>query len=344
MCGVTKHLTTLASALVLIGAVGFASAVPASAQSKDETITVQDYPGTSNMLFRIAKAKGYCAAHGITCQLKFIASGPLGAQALLAGSIDVGFFPASVQINAMVKGAQLKAIASGAQSNILLVVIRNDVEAPNSAKGYPAFMADLKGKKIGVPARAAGVELDFLILAQEAGLKSTDFTFVANGSPNTAYAALVSKQVDANVSFDPSGTICDVLKTCRVLYRASEATGPKAIVATHGAAANFVVTDGFIAQKPHVVAAMLVALRDAEAFIQKPENFEEALAIAKTFFKFEMERGDEIMATQLKRVIPSYKASLSRTALQQIADNMLASKQIEAPFEITKMVYEKALQ
>ena len=78
MCGVTKHLTTLASALVLIGAVGFVSAVPASAQSKDETITVQDYPGTSNMLFRIAKAKGYCAAHRIMCQLKFIASGPLG--------------------------------------------------------------------------------------------------------------------------------------------------------------------------------------------------------------------------------------------------------------------------
>jgi NitT/TauT family transport system substrate-binding protein len=328
----------------------FAGAAPAievssvRAQDTGETVTVQDYPGTSNMLFRVAKAKGYCEAHGIKCELKFIASGPLGAQALLAGSIDVGFFPASVQINAMVKGARLKTIASGAQKNILIVVMRNDIAAPNSEKGYPAFLHELKGKKIGVPARAAGVELDFLLLAREAGLKDGDFTFVANGSPNTAYGSLISGQVDANVSFDPSGIMCEVLKTCRLVYRASEASGPETIVATHGAAANFVVTEDFVARKPNVVAAILAALRDSEAFIQKPENFDEALAIAKTFFRFEMDRGDEIMAAQLKRAIPSYKAGLSRSALRQIADNMLASKQLDSPFDTANMVYDKALE
>jgi NitT/TauT family transport system substrate-binding protein len=339
-----QALCVLASTILFAGAATALHAPSVRAQGTIETITIQDYPGTSNMLFRIAKAKGYCEAHGIKCELKFITSGPLGAQALLAGSIDVGFFPASVQINAMLKGARLKTIASGAQKNILTIVMRNDVMAPNSEKGFPAFLQDLRGKKIGVPARAAGVELDFLLLAREAGLKDGDFTFVANGSPNTAYGSLISGQVDANVTFDPSGTMCEVLKTCRLVYRASEANSPATIVATHGAAANFVITDDFIARKPNVVSAILEALRDAEAFIQKPENFDEALAIAKTFFSFEMERGDEILAAQLKRVIPSYRAGLSRSALRQIADNMLALKQLDAPFDTTQMVYDKALE
>ena len=115
-------------------------------------------------------------------------------------------------------------------------------------------------------------------------------------------------------------------------------------MATHGAAANFVVTEDFITQKPKVVTAILAALRDAEAFIQKPENFSEALMIAKTFFRFDIDRGDDIMAAQLKRSIPSYKAGLSRSALRQIADNMLTSKLLEAPFDTTNMIYDKALE
>lgn len=339
-----RTVCLLASAILCSGVAATISSPKARAQGASETVTVQDYPGTSNMLFRIAKAKGYCEAHDIKCELKFIVSGPLGAQALIAGSIDIGFFPASVQINAMLRGARLKAIASGAQKNILTIVARNDVSAPNSDKGYPAFLHDLKGKKIGVPARAAGVELDFLLLVREAGLKDGDFTFVANGSPNTAYGSLISGQVDANVTFDPSGTMCEVLKTCQLIYRASDAQSPAILVATHGAAANFVTTEDFIARKPNVIAAVLAALKDAEAFIQKSENFDEALAIAKTFFRFEMERGDEILAAQLKRGVPSYRAGLSRSALRQIADNLLASKQLDVPFDTTQMVYEKALE
>jgi hypothetical protein len=44
------------------------------------------------------------------------------------------------------------------------------------------------------------------ILARKAGLRAEEFTFVAVGSPNTAYPTLVSKQVDAAMSFEPLGT------------------------------------------------------------------------------------------------------------------------------------------
>ena len=161
-----KWIGTLALAVLC------ASGTAASAQGKGETVKIQDYPGIGNMLFRVALSKGYCEAHGIKCQLQMIPSGPLGAQALLAKSIDVGFFPPEVLINASVKGAALKIILSGATLNVFHIVIRNDLEAPNAAKGYPAFMADLKGKKIGVPARGSGGELQFGLLAEGAGLKA----------------------------------------------------------------------------------------------------------------------------------------------------------------------------
>jgi NitT/TauT family transport system substrate-binding protein len=146
-----------------------------------------------------------------------IPSGPLGTQALLAKSIDVAFIGPDIQINAMIKGARLKAIVSGAEGNPFLIVIRNDLAAPHAESGYPAFMADLKGKRIGVPARGAAAELQFVVLAEKAGLNADDFTFVAVGAPNTAYGALISRQVDAEMSFPPSDALCDVLKTCRTI-------------------------------------------------------------------------------------------------------------------------------
>jgi len=319
-----------------------ASATAASAQGKGETVKIQDYPGIGNMLFRVAVSKGYCEAHGIKCQLQMIPSGPLGAQALLAKSIDVGFFPPEIQINASIKGAKLKIISSGATLNVFHIVIRNDLEAPNAAKGYPALMADLKGKKIGVPARGSGGELQFGMLAEGAGLKADDFTFVAVGAPDTSYGALTSKQIDASMTFEPSGSMCDVLKTCKTIFRAFETKEPAAIAGTNGASSNMVVTQEAIDKAPHVQDALIAAAKDAEAFIQDPKNFDEALKIAQSYFKFNMPKGDEVMESSLKNAIPAYKAGVSRAALQQIADNMLATKQIEAKFDIGKLLYDKA--
>jgi NitT/TauT family transport system substrate-binding protein len=306
------------------------------AQGKGDTVRIQDYPGIGNMLYRIAATKGYCEKHGVTCQLQMIPSGPLGAQALLAKSTDVAFIGPDIQISAMIKGARLRAIVSGASANTFLIVIRDDLAAPNAGNGYPAFMADLKGKRIGVPARGAAAELQFVVLAQKAGLKAEDFTFVAVGSPNTAYGALISKQVDAEMSFPPSDALCDVLKTCRTIYRAYQSRElPQA-------STNMVVTQETIDKNAHVVDALIAAAEDGEAFIQDPNNYAEALQIAQSYFKFDMPKGDAVMDAALRRAIPFYKAAISRSALKAFADYMLATKQIEAPFDATTLVYAKA--
>ncbi len=337
---ISKFMSSAVAAGAVLAAIAMAG--PAAAQGKGETLKIQDYPGVGNMLTRIAISKDFCKARGITCQLQMIPTGPLGGAALLGKSIDVGFFPPETQIAAMLKGAQLKAVASGAILNVYLIVTRNDVETPNLAKGAPDFMQDLKGKKIGVTARGSAAEAMFIFLAQKAGLKAEDFTFVANGAPNTAYGTLMSKQVDANMSFEPSGALCEVLKTCKVLYRAGLSEKPAELFAVNGAASNLVVTQETLDKNGAAVEAYVNALKDAEAFIQDPKNFDEALKIAETFFKFEFPRGDEVMKEALKIAIPAYKASISRPALKAINDYLVATKQLEAPFDTTRLVWEKA--
>lgn len=329
---------------LVAGALAMAASLPAAAQGKGETLKIQDYPGVGNMLTRIAQAKGFCEKRGVTCQLQIIPTGPLGASALLGKSIDVGFFPPETQIAAMVKGANMKAVASGAVLNVYMIAARNDIDLPNADKGFPAFVGDLKGKKIGVTARGSAAEIMFAFLAKAAGLKSEDFTFVAVGAPNTAYGALISKQVDANMTFEPSGALCEVLKTCRVLYRAALSEKPAELFAVNGAASNLVVTQETLDKNPQAVEGLVNALKDAEAFVQDEKNFDEAFKIALSFFKFDMPKGDEVMKAALKTAIPAYKASISRPALKAIGDYLLATQQIETPFDTTRLVWEKAPQ
>lgn len=327
---------------ILLLACALACSGPAAAQGKGETLRFQDYPGSGNMLIRIAAAKGYCEKAGIKCELQMIPSGPLGAQALLAKSIDVGFFPPEVQISAMTRGAKLKAIFSGAALNVFLIAIRPGLEAPNADKGYPAFMADLKGRKIGVPARGSGGEKTFTFLLQKAGMSPDDVTFVAVGAPNTSYGALISKQIDATINFEPSGVLCDVLKTCKTIWRGALSPQPAEIFATNGASSNHVVRQDFIDQHPDAVQAIIKVAEEAEAFIQNPANFQESVKIALTYFKFDMKNGDQLMAATLKQAIPAYKAGISRPAAKAIADYLYSTKQIEAPFDATRLIYEKA--
>jgi NitT/TauT family transport system substrate-binding protein len=329
-----------ASAIALI--VSTLMSFSAFAQEERTRVRIQDYPGTGNMLFRIAISKGFCEKHGITCELKIIPSGPLGASALLSKSIDVGFFPAEVQISAMIAGAKLKAILSGARLNPFAIVVRNDPDLLHGVRQFPELMTALKGRRIGVPARGGSAELQFGLLAKKARLTPADFTYVAVGAPSTSYGALVSKQIDASMAYEPSLSMCEVLQTCTVVFSLSETDEPPEIARTNGGVTNSVVTDEMSERNPRVVDALIAAAKDAEIFVQNPANFDEALQIAKSFFSFDLPKGDEIMERSFKRTLPTLRSSIDRSALGQIAENMLAMKQIEAPFDPTRLVHAKA--
>ena len=316
--------------------------VDALAQGESKTIKIQDVPGVGNMLFRVAISKGYCERHGIKCELQMIPNAPLAAQALLAKNIDVATLAPEVQMSAMIKGAKIRAVAGALSLVPASLVIRNELPAPNAGKGYPVFMQDLIGKKIGVPVRGGAGEFQFVAMLQKAGYSADGVSFVAVGAPNTGYPALISGQVDAVWSFEPTGTMCEFLKTCRELWRAATAPEPTEITATNGAGVLFVFRQDDIDQKTDVVEAFLETARDAEAFIQNAANFDEVVRIANNYSKFDLPDGEGLMTATLRRMLPGYRVSISRRALKASADYMYETKQINAPFDYTTLIYDKA--
>lgn len=335
-----KDIFATISALTLLATIGGT----ALAQGKGETVKFQDYPGVGNMLIRVAIAKGYCEKAGIKCELQTIPAAPLGAQAMMAKSIDSFLGPAEVMNNAILKGAKMKMVVGGAVSNVLQMIVGNHVNAPNADKGYPAFMADLKGKKIGVTARGAATEIFTRWMLTKAGINPDDVTFVAVGGPNTAYGALVSRQVDAITIFEPAGAMCTVLGTCKVVYRAAFDPEPKELFALNGGGNGLVFTQDYIDRNPHVIAAVIAAVKEADAFINVKANFAEVKAIAERFFKFDIPKGDEILTLALQSAIDAdtYRATLDPKAMQAGLDLLLATGQIEKAAPMTELVYEGA--
>ena len=330
--------------ILLSVALALAFTGPAAAQGKGETVKFQDYPGIGNMLLRVAISKGYCDKYGIKCTLQVIPSGPLGAQALLAKSIDAGLFPAEIMVGAVLKGAKMKIVAGGATVNVAALIAGNHTETPNAGKGWPAFMQDFKGKKIGVTARGSLMEMITTWMLLNSGMKAEDATFVAVGGPNTAYGALVSKQVDAIMMFEPAPAMCTVLGTCKVIWRGAEDKEPAAQYALNGGGSGQVFTQDYIDRNPQVIEAVIKAVQDADAFINNPANFGELEKIANSYFKFEMARGDEVLREALRRALiaKAYSASINRNAVKAGLDFLIENKQLEKAPPVSEFVLDKA--
>lgn len=336
-----KSLKTLGTIAVSMAAMVTCAAF---AQGKGETVKFQDYPGLGNMLVRVAISKGYCEKVGIKCELQTIPASPLGAQAMMANSITSFMGPAEVMNNAVIKGSKMKMVAGGAVTVVLQLIGGNHIDTPNATKGWPNFMQDFKGKKIGVTARGAATEAWTIWMLNKAGIKAEDVTFVAVGGPNTAYGALVSKQVDALMIFEPVGAMCDVLKTCKRIWTAATDPQPAEIFAMNGGSVGQVFTQEYIDKNPHVIDAVQKALKEADTFINNPANFAEANKIASQFFKFDMAKGDEVLAHSLKLAIDAgtYRAAINRKAMQQGLDLLVATKQLEKAAPLSDLLYDKA--
>jgi NitT/TauT family transport system substrate-binding protein len=314
------------------------------AQGKGETVRVADSPGIGNMPLRVAIRKGYCEKHGIKCESKIVANGPLAVQTLLAGDVEVVFTATEVFIFGAARGADLKLLpVNGVRTPIFFVVAGNHLETPNASKGYPAVMQDLKGRKIGVTSRGSGAELQLVDMLKGAGMAVGDVTIVAVGAPNTAFPALANKQIDAVVTFEPFGAMCQVTKACRVLVDPRAGEGPKELAAMGPAAVSNAVRGDWAQKNPHVIEAFSKAIMEANAFVNNMANLAELSQISQSFFKFEGPQGEAITNAALRIAIEpkAYGGELDPLALQSIAAYLNRTGQMPQLFDTSKMIYKR---
>ncbi|MGH6761645.1 MAG: aliphatic sulfonate ABC transporter substrate-binding protein [Phyllobacterium sp.] len=142
---------------------------------------IADYFGTS--LTAIASDQDLWAKHGLEPELKVFTNGPIQIQALGANSLDFGYIgPGAMWLPASGKAKIVAMNALGLSDRVIALAGNNT-------------MADLKGKKIGVPEGTSGDMLLRLALAK-ANMQLSDVE-VIKMDPSTVVSAFASKQIDA---------------------------------------------------------------------------------------------------------------------------------------------------
>ncbi|WP_448464877.1 aliphatic sulfonate ABC transporter substrate-binding protein [Martelella sp. AMO21009] len=170
--------------LVLMAAVAAAAlSGPASAEELDKIRMgyIADYFGTS--VAAIATEEDLWAKHGLEADLKVFTNGPIQVQALNAGSLDFAYIgPGALWLPA---SGQAKVIAVNALGYTDRVIAQPGIDS----------IADLKGKKVGVPEGTSGDMLLRLAL-EKAGMTLDDIDVIPM-DPSTVVTAFASGQVDA---------------------------------------------------------------------------------------------------------------------------------------------------
>ena len=135
------------------------------------------------MLFAIAAEKKLWDAQGLAPDLKVFNNGPLQIQALGTGDLQFGYIgPGAMWLPASGK-AQVCAINSVGNADRLI------------AQAGISSVADLKGKKIGIPEGTSGDMITQLAL-EKAGMSYADVEKVVMDPP-TIVSAFSAKQIDA---------------------------------------------------------------------------------------------------------------------------------------------------
>lgn len=317
-----RVLATLALSLLGLGG----SALAENGPGKGQVLRIQDYPGVGNTLLRVAASKQFCEKYGIKCQLRSLPNGAVGAQAYMAGELDVAYVGPEIMLPAVSRGADAKVVAGNYAPQPFIVVTRPGMALPNAARGYPALMSDFKGLKVGVPARGSVAETVFSEMLDEAGLSAKDITYVAVGGPATAVPPLVNKQVDVLMLFSPLDGICEVQKVCEIVLDIRKGDGPKTLRDTMGAGIPLWMKAAYIKDNPEALKGLRLAVADALAFVREPKNFDEVVAISATYFQMPGETGAQTMRVALRHAIPGFDNAVKPQALQAIVNYMTGNK------------------
>lgn len=340
----------IASLRISIAALAFTTGAFGQAQpkvvAKGETLKIQIYPGTmgsGHVVLWVAADKGFCEAHGVKCQLVEIPSGALGLQALASGSIDVAYATTEVAMQAAARGNDIQLVASTHPNLYISLNVATRVPMPNAAKGYPAVMADLKGKKVGVAARGAATEIQMRALLVGAGMKPEDVTFVAVGAPATAYQALQSGQVDAAMSWPPMDTVCRLTTHCRPIVELGKGQGPADLKSLNGGVQELSMSRKLIESNPVLIDAFIQSLEEATRWLKDPKNYSELLAISRKRFTLgNIPNADEGLESLLKSEIENSGVTLDRQAVKAHADYLAKYQVLDKTFDTSRFVYKNA--
>lgn len=331
-------------------AAAFAAAAPAAARAVEangETIRIHHFNGSvGNMHAFVAARKGFCEKHNFHCELVSINNSLTAVQTVVGGSLDVAQGGIEMTASAINAGADVVIVGVSLPRAVLFLSARSDVPLPHKEQGYPAVMADLKGLRIGVPARGAAGEVYLNVMLREAGLVPGDVTVVAVGGPQTAYTSMVvGKQIDAAVTFSPAKELCTASKACTTVVDMTKGEGPELFRKEAASGVVFVARRAFAEGHPKLMAAFYAAMTDAADWFRDPANVDELVGLYKPSLKIgDIPDPDGLLRSWIVNSVGKYSPNLavSRDGVRAAIDFAVEHKMLDRPVDVSKVVWEKA--
>ncbi len=254
-----RHLMVTSAALA--GTSVFSIGGRARAQSAEMTIGyIADFPNAS--VLAIAKEQKLWEAEGIEPTVKVFTNGPIQIQAMGAGSLNFG----------TIGPGALWLPASGRAK----VVGVNDIGFSDRviAQAGIASMADLKGKKVGVPQGTSG-DMILRMALTKAGMTIADIQMVPM-DPSTVVASFTSKQIDgAGIWYPLIDTIKPRVPDMKELASNQEFYPQTSFINT------FVARNEIVEQNPDLVKKFLRVMKKAMDY--RVANLDHSIEITTAF-------------------------------------------------------------
>lgn len=210
-------LNVLALLCIIVTAACGSNSGSSGSGSGTTTLSVGLFGALSDAGLIIAQKKGYFAAEKLDVKFVPVRSAPTIITLIAAGKLDAAGTSATPGLfNAIASGVGLKIAADKGKidpaHSWTSLVVRQD----EFASGAVTSVAQLKGKRIGVPDvnTATGAELAKAL--GSAGLSIKDVKLVP-GNPADSFAALQGKSVDAAALQEPFITLATAKKVGHVL-------------------------------------------------------------------------------------------------------------------------------
>lgn len=177
-------------------ALAFACAVTISGANAQTAITLGHAPIAEAQNAYAAVEQGYFASNGISAKL--LRMGPNSVEALVSGSVQISMVPSTSLLQAVENGIDLVVVAG---CGVISPTIRS-VALTAHVKSGIASIADLKGKKVGVPSIGAFLDVIFRRWLMQNKIDPRGIQFVEIAIPNTV-DVMRAGQVDAIVAGQP---------------------------------------------------------------------------------------------------------------------------------------------
>jgi ABC-type nitrate/sulfonate/bicarbonate transport system substrate-binding protein len=313
------------AASAIIGlALCLAAPAPAAA---DTTLTVGKANATSDAIIpvNVGDELGIFKKHGLTLNIQDFGGGSKMAQALTAGSIDIGDGA----------GTEMAFVAKGAP---MMTICESTAPAPFLGIGVPwdstiKTLDDLKGKRIGVSSPGSFSEWSAHVLARKKGWGENGVTAIAiGGGAAPSLAAFKTNQVDASISTASVFLAMEKTKEGRLLAPVSTYEG-------NVASGALFASNDIIAKNPDAVRAFLAGWIETVAYMRAHKA--ETVKIEAKITNFD----EDVMSKEYDLVIDMYvpDCRFDQESLATLKSSFVELKLLDKEPDMSTLYTEKFL-